>query len=250
MSAFSFTAPIISEEQEKEEYLKLAKQEREKIKSDLYGTNIASLLLEQEKLLDRLPESLILLQEALDAIPQHEKVDYLQALSRVPHLVERESPGQVFLQACNFDPWSASSRLVSYWKFRREAFGNDKAFQPMTLDGALKEDRHVFDLGFFALLPPDKAGRRIIFWNRIACTKAVATRDVFVSTTNQRLIPVPSEHSQKKLGLTMCIALTDPMPVLFDPSGCRRGYRKPRFCFYLQCQGTSSKCIYPSNSAP
>lgn len=223
MSAFSFTAPIISEEQEKEEYLKFAEEEREKIKSDLYGTNVASLLLEQEKLLERLPESLILLQEALDAIPQNEKVDYLQALARVPHLVERESPGRAFLQACNFDPWSAASRLVSYWKVRREAFGDDKAFQPMTLDGALKEDRHVFDLGFFALLPPDKAGRPIIFWNRIACTKAVATRDVFVSTTNQRFDSCCFSQSQKKLGLTLCIALTDPMSVLCGPSGCRRG---------------------------
>lgn len=179
MSAFSFTAPLISEEQEEEEYSHFAEEERLAIRRDLYGIDDSSSFAE-EKRPKLLPESLTLLQEALEAIPTEEKVEYLEALERVPHLVARESPGEAFLRTTQFDPWSAASRLVAYWKYRKETFGDDKAFLPMTLDGAMKDDRQIFDLGFCALLPPDNGGRPIVFWNRIACTRAVAPRLVFL----------------------------------------------------------------------
>ena len=175
MSAFSFTAPFVSEEQEQAEFSGFTEEVKEEIQNDLHAKS-------EFKVRDQpdiLPESLILLEEALGTIPMNEKKDYTEALERVPHLVQQESPGESFLRATEFDPWAAAQRLVSYWKLRKEFFA-DRAFLPMTLDGAMREDRSVFDLGFCMLLPTDVGGRQVMFWNRIACTRAVAHRDVFV----------------------------------------------------------------------
>ena len=219
MSAFSFTAPHITKEQEKEEYSNFDEEERADIQRDLYGTDTPTTFAEDERP-EILPESMTLLQEALEAIPQHEKVDYLQALERVPHLVARESPGESFLRAMQFDPWAAASRLVAYWKFRREAFGTERAFEPMTLDGAMKQDKHIFELGFCALLPPDRAGRCVVFWNRIACTRAVAPRESFVSTTTRR--PEETWRSRQELTTTRTLAPADLMPSTSASTGIGR----------------------------
>ena len=193
MSAFSFTAPYISPEQEQDEYSSFPEETRAEILNDLHGRRDW-----EEKSSDKEEEdelqaessldndattttSLQLLQETLESLPFHEKAEYLQALERVPHLVTHETPGESFLRAARWDPWAAASRLVGHWKFRRDLFGPDRAFLPMTLEGAMRDDRHVFALGGCALLPPDAAGRSAIFFNRIACTRAVAPREVFVS---------------------------------------------------------------------
>ena len=177
MSAFSFTAPYITPEQEQEEFSSFPDEVKEDIRNDLYGTSTASDIVAKTQ--GCFTESLSLLEEALQQISANDKQEYLDALNRVPDLVKQESPGLVFLQATRFDPWAAARRLTSYWKLRKSLFG-ERAFLPMTLDGAMHEDRRVFELGFFTLLPPDRAGRQIIFWNRIACTRNVAHRDVFV----------------------------------------------------------------------
>ena len=185
MSAFSFTAPYITPEQEQEEFSSFPDEVKEDIRNDLYGTSTDSDLVAKTQ--GSFTESLSLLDEALQQISAKDKQEYLDALNRVPDLVKQESPGLVFLQATRFDPWAAAKRLTSYWKLRKSLFG-ERAFLPMTLDGAMHEDRRVFELGFFTLLPPDRAGRQIIFWNRIACTRNVAHRDVFVRGTHAMLL--------------------------------------------------------------
>lgn len=129
----------------------------------------------------------------MEDLPLQQKAAYLEALERAPYLVEQESPGERFLLATKCDPWAAAFRLVSYWKFRRDFFGTERAFRPMTLEGAMREDRRVFDLGYIALLEPDKAGRGVIYWNRIACTPDVAHRDCFLRICFY-LIHVASEN--------------------------------------------------------
>lgn len=179
MSAFSFTAPFISPEQEHEEYSSFTEEERNSIINDLYGTE-ASVESYNDASPETIEKSLCLLHIAMENIEPQDKAAYLEALERVPCLVEQESPGKKFLLASKCDPWAAASRLVTYWKFRKEFFGPDRAFRPMTLEGAMREDRRVFDLGFIALLGPDQAGRAVIYWNRVACTPAVAHRDCFL----------------------------------------------------------------------
>jgi hypothetical protein len=69
------------------------------------------------------------------------KAAYLEALVQCPHLVETESNPETFLRFENFNYWSAAGRLATYWRKRKEFFG-DRAFLPMDLSGkgAMNDD--------------------------------------------------------------------------------------------------------------
>jgi hypothetical protein len=58
----------------------------------------------------------------------------------------------------------AAERLASYWEQRRSLFGSHKYFLPLTLNGALRDDRVALEVGFMQLVPGlDVSGRQIIF---------------------------------------------------------------------------------------
>lgn len=81
------------------------------------------------------------LKEVLEFISPDRKAAYLQALNECPHLVQTESDPLKFLRFEKYNSWSASERLVTYWRKRKEWFG-DRAFLPMDLsgNGALSEE--------------------------------------------------------------------------------------------------------------
>jgi hypothetical protein len=74
-------------------------------------------------------------------MPMATKAAYLEALIQCPHLVESESNPETFLRFEDFNYWSAAGRLVTYWRKRKEFFG-DRAFLPMDLSGkgAMNDD--------------------------------------------------------------------------------------------------------------
>lgn len=87
---------------------------------------------------------------ALESIAVEDKRDFLQALERVPFLVEMESNPNKFMQREGYDVRKAIKRLCLYWKYRCEIFGSERAFCPMTLtgDGAFSpEDVEAFCTG-------------------------------------------------------------------------------------------------------
>jgi hypothetical protein len=54
--------------------------------------------------------------------------------------------------------------MAKYWNKRISLFGPVKAFLPMTLDGALKDDEVALSIGFARLVPAkDPVGRSIVF---------------------------------------------------------------------------------------
>lgn len=61
-------------------------------------------------------------------------------------------------------PQDAVKRYVRYWRKRVEAFGAEKAYLPMTLNGALRDDKDALALGVTCLLgTKDIEGRNIVF---------------------------------------------------------------------------------------
>uniref|UniRef100_A0A7S1UYX5 CRAL-TRIO domain-containing protein n=1 Tax=Grammatophora oceanica TaxID=210454 RepID=A0A7S1UYX5_9STRA len=71
-----------------------------------------------------------------------------------------------FLRAEVFNADLAAKRLCGYWTKRLSAFGPDKAFLPMTLDQALKDDDFPLRMGFATLVPAtDPVGRSILFFD-------------------------------------------------------------------------------------
>jgi hypothetical protein len=174
MSVFSFTAPVVTPQEEQEERNALSTQERELIQSDMYGDNSSdnkTTCCENDdgKEPDR---ALDIMKETIDScISDSEKAAYLEALKHAPHLIQMKQ----FLQCEQNDPWSAAHRLVRYWSLRKELFG-ENAWKPMTLQGAMAEDYEYLAKGVLYTLSPDDHGRPVLFYDRIRATKKVIPR--------------------------------------------------------------------------
>lgn len=56
---------------------------------------------------------------------------------------------------------------MNYWTRRIESFGPDKAFLPMTQEGALKDDWKALEYGFFSVIPGKNGamGRGLVYVN-------------------------------------------------------------------------------------
>ena len=68
-------------------------------------------------------------------------------------------------------PQKAAVHLVNYWEERRTLFGADKFYLPMTLDGAVRDDRTALEAGFIHLLPEFDASGRQLVWSPLSKDK-------------------------------------------------------------------------------
>jgi hypothetical protein len=171
MSAFTFSAPIVTPEEEQAEREALPEEERQRIHEEVYGSEI------EIKETDAMAEkAILLLHEALDEIPDSAKQAYLEASKRAPLLVERESAPIRFLRCEKYNAWAAARRLVSYWEARKKIFGPDRAFLPMTQTGAMAEDMEYAEKALITMLPDDDYGRPVLCWDRIRSVATVAPR--------------------------------------------------------------------------
>ena len=175
MSAFTFTAPIVTVEDERLELAALTDDERERLRKDVYGGE--QLVTETEEMLKN---GTRILCEALLAIPDEEKAAYLEALEIAPLLVERESDPVAFLRCEKYDAVSAARRLVVYWDIRKKTFGAERAFLPMTQSGAMAADMEYLEKALIVMLPDDEHERAVYHWDRIRCIRSVAPRDSVV----------------------------------------------------------------------
>lgn len=58
----------------------------------------------------------------------------------------------------------AAKRYANYWEQRVKVFGREKAFQPLTLDGPLKDDDVALKIGFLNWTGAyDPSGRAVMF---------------------------------------------------------------------------------------
>jgi hypothetical protein len=165
MPVFSFTAPHITVEEEKEERDSLSDDAKQQLQDDLCGqtnkesdaTSTAAAAAaaagdeedEDGQVIRRKVHELE--NEVLnnDGIPEDRRKDYLEAKRRVPELGQREANPIQFLRCDRYDVSTAVHRMLLYWKTRRKIFGEDRAFLPMTLDGAMKDDISVVQSGIF-----------------------------------------------------------------------------------------------------
>lgn len=95
MPAFSFTAPHVTPEQEREEQESLTDEMRQQIHEDMYGSNQTAL---DESAFDASDEALEGLFQAIERLPPRQKKEYMDAMDLVPKLVQEESPPELFLR--------------------------------------------------------------------------------------------------------------------------------------------------------
>jgi hypothetical protein len=123
-----------------------------------------------EDLYQQVKKALLLLD---DTIVQ----EYRQAVARVPHLVTRESPVEVFLRAENYHVLLTAKRLALYWKTRKECFGTERWLLPLMArpqGGAalLPEHIHILQTGAHILLtqmepPQQRAAAFVLNMSRL-----------------------------------------------------------------------------------
>jgi hypothetical protein len=166
-----FTAPTVTPDDEQAERKALIEEESQRIYEEVYGSEVE--IIETDAMLEK---ASLLLQEALNEIPEAEKQADLEALQRAPLLVERESDPISFLRCENYDAWAAASPLVAYWEARKKLFGPDRAFLPMTQTGAMAEDMEYSKKALATMLPDDDHGRPVVCWDRTRTSAAVAPR--------------------------------------------------------------------------
>jgi hypothetical protein len=202
MSSFPFTAPLVTEQQEKEEREALTDEERKKLHEDVYGGG--QLVIETEEMLRNGTQ---MLREAVLAIPDAAKAAYLEALEIAPLLVERESDPVAFLRCEKYDAWAAAQHLVAYWDVRKNIFGAERAFLPMTQSGAIAEDREYLEKALTMILPDDDCNRSVIYVDRIRTIRAIAPRDAILRCFFYVLHVLCQGENTQRRGFVMVVNL-------------------------------------------
>lgn len=99
---------------------------------------------------------------ALDDISDDEKRGYLLAKEEGPAECD-DAHKLMFLRCEVFDVERAVVRFVKYWNARVAVFGRDKAFLPLTSDGALKDDIESINAGYLQVAnKSDPDGRAVL----------------------------------------------------------------------------------------
>lgn len=197
---FTFSAPFITPEQELAERNALTEEELEQLRRDTYGEDAPPL----PENPSTVAQALRLFQEALQSLDASSKTAYLQALEQVPELVEQESNPIAFLRACQYDAWAAATRLVEYWTLRLELFA-DKAFEPMTADGAMRDDMSFLKKAIIIRLGADAHNRPVLYLDRMRWVASVAPRDSIVRCLFYAIQTLSREETTQRFGYVLLI---------------------------------------------
>jgi len=151
------TVPLKSEDEVRNEKLRLSESEQKQIMDDVFGCNGA---VHDPDLEDQLA-ALLLLRSSIDAIPPKEKVELVEASSQCEDFAHYEI---LFLQSVYFDAKVAAEKMLLYWKLRVCDLGVERAFLPFTIQNAFtKEQVQTLNFGFLRILPStDLFGRSIV----------------------------------------------------------------------------------------
>lgn len=162
--------PGFTEEDERRELASLSMNDIAEVQSDLCGFSSlfsSSCILGQHALAGpNLPAAIANLNHEMSRLPSVETSAYYRAVEVCPGQVRPERK-LVFLEYAHGNAREAARALAEYWRGRLDLFGPDKAFRPMTLTGALKEDAMAMTRRQVVQLVPvtDTAGRAILFFS-------------------------------------------------------------------------------------
>ena len=133
-------------------------------------------------------QQLSLLLHELVALPGKEKAAYLRAVIRCPDHANSRSHQIKMLQRERNDAKRAAKRIARYWEERKLAFGEARAFLPMTLHGALGDDvASMLECRIYHVLADrDGAGRTILSCDmtRVDSTPIEIDEEVRVGSQN------------------------------------------------------------------
>ena len=102
----------------------------------------------------------------LNTIDPSYKDAYLHACLHCPSEVNRRDRKAAFLEREGLNASRAALRLVAYWELRLSTFGTDRAFLPMTIDGAIQDEvADMIQHCVVHVMPlTDTSGRAVVFY--------------------------------------------------------------------------------------
>ncbi|KAG7345871.1 hypothetical protein IV203_004938 [Nitzschia inconspicua] len=215
------TAPAFTPLQEQQERNELSHEDREYLRNELYGTEVPLNVSEdeEEELIRQFDECVKkLCNGSIEQTPRSEYCDtraYLEALEVCPDIVNQETYPIMFLRATNYDVEAAASRLMAHWKVRKDIFG-ERAFLPITLNGAMKEDLDEVKRGFMTVLPEDEHGRPVVLLDRVGSTcSSTYQRASYLRTLWYMFHCVAVQPKYQKTGYVFLLNLID-----WEPHKC------------------------------
>lgn len=104
-----------------------------------------------------------------------------EAKRHCPEIIDSQEHRLLFLRAEYFNAKHAAVVLIRYWNERIALFGKDKAFLPLTISGALRDDEVGLGMGFILLSPErDSSGRAIIIVDQSKLERKNYTRNMML----------------------------------------------------------------------
>ena len=173
VSSYSATAPEFLPEDERKERDSLSPEEIKAIQNDVIHDH--DYVYDQEETSEFVSTCIEQLHDIIEddsIILPINKAAYIEACTKVPHLVEQGSNPIKFLRCENYNVELAAIRLVEYWKQRKSIFGPIKAFETMTMNGAVKDDiQNTLNVGCMTILPnTTRSNRGVIFLDGAVAT--------------------------------------------------------------------------------
>ena len=172
VSSYSATAPEFLPEDERKERDSLSPEEIKAIQNDVIHDH--DYIYDHDETPEFVSDCIQQLHDIIkddSIILPINKAAYYEACQKVPHLVEQESNPIKFLRCENYNVELAAIRIVEYWKQRKSIFGPIKAFEAMTMNGALKDDMHTLNVGCMTILPnTTRSNRGVIFLDGAVAT--------------------------------------------------------------------------------
>mmetsp|Transcript_16128 Transcript_16128/g.46289 ORF Transcript_16128/g.46289 Transcript_16128/m.46289 type:complete len:295 (+) Transcript_16128:238-1122(+) len=156
----------------------------------------------EQKVLDALQR----LKEEIDDMSAETKANWLKAKERCPSKLVDDRHFLLFLRCEVFNVDLAAERLIKYWDKRVELFGEDKAFLPLTLDGALKGDETSLGMAFIQSTEhADAEGRRIILGDPSKLDKTKYTRESMVRAFWYTMHAALEDEATQKRGIILLL---------------------------------------------
>uniref|UniRef100_A0A7S2KWX8 CRAL-TRIO domain-containing protein n=1 Tax=Leptocylindrus danicus TaxID=163516 RepID=A0A7S2KWX8_9STRA len=112
----------------------------------------------------------------------------------------------MFLRCELFNVDLAAKRLCNYWTARLVLFGEEKAFQELKLETAMKDDMIAIELGIVKVLPnPDEEGRTICFFDPSLQNRELYTRESLVRCLWYCFHVALERESAQQRGIILCV---------------------------------------------
>ena len=156
--------PAFTLEEEHQELASLSIAELAEVQSDVRG--ISGLLAQPSNISAlKFPLALPSLDQELMNLPAPESAAYNRAAVLCPNQVSDDRK-LIFLEHENYNARLAAKTMAAYWTHRVQLFGPARAFLPMTVSGAMKDEAvNMSDRHLWAMVPVTDAAGRSIFYH-------------------------------------------------------------------------------------